>query len=251
MKPYGSPGRTAEPGPPAERTSRFLEALPRADAERLLRDAVHTELPLNTPLFARGEMPRYFYLLTSGMASVVYTSQQGNSIELSMIGDEGPVGWLFLLGPMAAMADCSIQVPGAGYRIPAELFQREFDTSHAVRARILEMAQQKALSAYQIAACNRLHKAGPRFARWLLTACDRAKTSNLPITQEFMGHMLGTRRTTVAEEAGALQRSGIIEYSRGHVRILDSAQLEKHACECYRIIKSQYETLYSHPCPQD
>lgn len=230
--------------------SRFLQALPAADAERVLTESTHIPLPLNCMLFRRGEQPRFFYLLTSGMASVIYTSEHGNSIELSMHGDEGPVGWLLLLGPMLPMAECTMQVPGAGYRVPLHVLEELFESSVSVRARILEMGQQKALSAYQLAACNRLHRAGPRFARWLLTASDRAKTTDLPITQEFLGHMLGTRRTTVAEEAGALQRIGAIEYSRGHLRILNRSLLESHACECYGIIRTQFDSLYRLPLPR-
>ena len=250
MKHHGFPDRMPEVASSQGLRSRFLEALPPSDVERLLSHAAHLDLPLNTPLFNRGEMPRFLYLLTGGMASVIYTSEHGNSIELSMIGDEGPVGWLVLLGPIKAMADCTMQVSGAGYRIPYEAFQRVYDTSPAVCTRIMELTQQKIMSAYQIAACNRLHKAGPRFARWLLTARDRAGSNDLPITQEFLGHMLGTRRTTVAEEAGALQRAGAIEYSRGRVRILNPVMLERQACECHRIIKAHYDALYSRPLPQ-
>lgn len=242
-----SPGVDLESAATPDLQNRFLQALPSADAERLLAEAVHITLPLNFVLSHRGENPRHAYLLTSGMASVIYTSEHGNSIELSMLGNEGPVGWLYLLGPLRAMAECTMQVPGAGFRLPLAFLQHMFETSHPVRSRVLELAQQKALSAYQLAACNRLHRAGPRFARWLLTASDRAHTTDLPITQEFLGHMLGTRRTTVAEEAGALQRMGAIEYSRGHVRILDREMLEAHSCECYRIIRSQWESLYQAP----
>lgn len=223
---------------------RFLAALPAEDAERLMASAAHVELPLQTVLYKRNEIPRYMYLLTSGMSSAVYTSEQGNSIELSMIGDEGPVGWLLLLGKLPPVMECTMQVGGAGYRLPTAVLQREFDTNEAVRRTVLEFAQYKTLNAYQIAACNRLHKAGQRFARWLLTASDRSRLESMQLTQEFLGQMLGTRRTTVAEEAGRLQRLKAIEYSRGHIRITNRALLEQHACECYAITAKQFDSLF-------
>lgn len=227
--------------------TRFLRAIPRADAERLLRDAQFLDLPLGFQLHQRAERPRHTYLLTAGMVSTVYISEQGNSVELSMLGDEGPVGWLLLLGNLLPVAEATMQVAGAGYRVPFAILQHEFNTCPPVRQRVLELAQQKALSAYQIAACNRLHRAGQRFARWLLTAADRSGNETLHVTQEFLATMLGTRRTTVAEEAGALQRAGAIQYSRGHLRILDRPLLEKYACECYQIVRRQYEQLFETP----
>lgn len=222
----------------------FLDALSQADAERLLAEATHMDLPVATLLFPRGERPRYAYLLTAGMASVLYTSPHGNSVELAMMGDEAPVGWIFVLGQLHSTAECTMQVSGSGFRMPLASLQRYFDEVSGIRRRLLEVAQQSLLTSYQIAACNRLHRAGSRFARWLLMAADRSRQTELDFTQEFLSDMLGTRRTTVAQEAGALQKAGAIVYSRGHVRILNRKILESRACECYPTIHAQIDRMF-------
>ena len=120
-----------------------------------------------------------------------------------------------------------------------------FETSEEVRERILESVQEQTLTIGQISTCNRLHESQERLARWLLMARDRTQSDELNITQEFLAQMLGSRRTTVTVVAGALQRSGFIEYSRGRVRIIDHKNLEAAACDCYKVVKRLYDGLYS------
>ena len=164
---------------------------------------------------------------------MVYTSEHGSTVELATIGDEGVVGWLSLLGPSRDSSDCMMQIGGAGYRIPMKVLLDEFESSAEVRHRVNEFAQHQSLLAYQIVACNRLHQAAARFSRWMLMAQDRIGEDKLPMTQEFLANMLGTRRTTVAEVAGALQRAGAIEYRRGVVRIVSRPLLES---SCVRVL---------------
>lgn len=222
----------------------LLDALPDEVAERVVRASTYFHLPVGTMLFPRFERPRFGYLLTSGLVSVVYTTRGGGSLELSMIGNEGLAGWMFLLGGLPAVGETDIQVEGEGYRVPLASLRQEFAESAEFRRRVLQFVQLKSLSSYQIAACNRLHRARARFSRWLLTASDRTGLCELNMTQEFLAGMLGTRRTTVTEEASDLQRQGAIEYSRGSVRILNRDVLESNACECYAIIRDQYRALY-------
>ena len=165
-------------------------------------------------------------------------------MELATEGREGLIGWLNLLGPGTLDGQCGIQVAGAGYRVPASVMQREFDSDPEVRRRILEYAQHQMISANQVLACNRLHRAEARFSRWLLMVADRIQQDDLPMTQEFMSMMLGTRRTTVAEVASDLARVGAVEGRRGGVRIVNRAALERRACECYSNLHSRFVALY-------
>ena len=225
--------------------NRLLGALGASCAERLTSSATHLDLPLKTVLYRRDERPRYLYLLQSGIASVVFTAENGTCIELSTQGSEGLVGWIFLLGTLANPSECNMQVSGSGYRIPLATAQREFDSDAEFRQRVLEYAQHQAIAAHQVTACNRLHRAEARFARWLLMVSDRLGTPDFSMTQEFMATMLGARRTTVAEVCGNLVRAGALESRRAGVRIADRPLLEERACECYRILRQRYDALYA------
>lgn len=230
-------------------TNRLLEALPPACRQRILDAATFVDLAVGRKLYTRDERPRFLYLLTAGMASVVFTSKNGTGIELATLGNEGLVGWGFLFGPALDATDCSIQVNGAGYRVPLASVQREFDTAPETRQRILNYARHQSATAFQLSACNRLHRAEARFARWLLMVGDRLGNDDLAMTQEFMAMMLGTRRTTLAEVCAALGRAGALTGRRGGVRIADRAVLEHHACECYGILRERFDALYGDPLP--
>lgn len=227
--------------------NRLLEVLPGASRERLIAAARYVELPLAAELFRRDERPRFVHFLSAGIGSVVFVSQGGTSVELATEGPEGLIGWTYLLGPGLSQGDCTMQVPGAGYRIPLAAVQREFDDSAETRLRILEYAQHQGIFANQIVACNRLHRAEARFARWLLGVSDRIGTNEINMTQEFMSTMLGTRRTTVAEVCADLARNGATESRRGGLRIVNRAALESHACECYGILRAHFDGLYMEP----
>ncbi len=204
-------------------------------------------MPLGSILFERERRPKNLYFPTTGIASIVFYSERGTSVELSTEGNEGLIGWVNLLGPDVLDGGCNIQVSGAGYQVPLALLQREFDSVPETRRRILEYVQHQTMVANQVLACNRLHRAEARFSRWLLMVADRIQSEDLPMTQEFMSMMLGTRRTTVAEVASGLARVGAVEGRRGGVRIVDRTALEGRACECYRILRSRFDALYAEP----
>lgn len=193
------------------------------------------------------EVSHDVYFLTRGIASFVVELREGESAEIGMLGNEGLIGNASMLGSFAPVANCLMQMPGAGFRLPAIEMKRLFDESVEMRYFVLQNTQQQLLTISQISACNRLHKATERLARWLLTAADRAETDMVPLTQEAVAHMLGTRRTTIALVAGSLQRSGFIRYQRGNVRIIDHAGLVTAACDCYRVTKNLVDDLYSTP----
>jgi CRP-like cAMP-binding protein len=168
----------------------------------------------------------------------------GATAEVSFIGREGVVGAFHLLGRAEVPTNCFVQMEGAALRISTAHLKEAFESSEEVRERVLEAVQEQALTIGQISACNRLHESQERLARWLLMAQDRTQTDVLNITQEFLAEMLGARRTTVTMVASALQRSGLIEYRRGQVKILDRTNLEAAACDCYKVIKRVYDSLY-------
>jgi CRP-like cAMP-binding protein len=225
-------------------TNLFLAALSAKARESLLRHSVATALPVKTSLYKADEVPVYAHFITSGMASVVATSKDGGTAEVAVIGHEGLVGSLHLLGPAPVSIESFMQLDGTGLRIPLKELRKVFRSSEEVRDRVLEFVQEQALSVSQIAGCNRLHEAEARLARWLLMVQDRTQSDTLRFTQEFLAMMLGAQRTTVTMVAGGLQRSGLIECHRGQVKILSRQNLEDAACDCYQITKNLYHNLY-------
>jgi CRP-like cAMP-binding protein len=224
--------------------SLFLAALSEPSRNLLLAHCTSIDLPLKTSLYTTQQEPRYAYFITSGLASLVVSMSSGETAEVGIVGREGIVGSMHLLGPAPLPTDCMMQLGGTGLRIPLHDLKNAFNTSLEIRRLILEMTQEQVLSLSQIAGCNRLHEAEPRLARWLLMTQDRTQCDVLGFTQEFLANMLGAQRTTVTLIAGELHRRGLIEYSRGKVRILDRAGLESAACDCYQILKSLYCNLY-------
>ena len=222
----------------------LLEALSPASRELILSAATHVTLPPRSILMEQDAETPYAYFITSGIASVVVLVPDGGSAEVVLIGHEGMVGALALLGPAPVPAQCFMQVAGSAWRVPLPQLRRIFDQSEEIRARILEMVQQQALTMAQITACNRLHDAEARLARWLLMVSKRIESDTLHLTQEFIAQMLGTQRTTVALVAGSLQRSGLIAYSRGRVTIHSQDDLESAACECYKVVHRLFVNLY-------
>ncbi|MGI4758764.1 MAG: Crp/Fnr family transcriptional regulator [Janthinobacterium lividum] len=225
-------------------TNRLLDALSPASQELILRSSKHMPLPVRMVLMEAEQRPQFAYFPTEGIASVVVELEEGGVAEVALIGREGVVGGLQMLGPALASTRCFMQVEGSGYRIPFATLKQLFLESEEIRTRVLEMVQQQSLTVSQLAACNKLHEAEPRLARWLLMVRDRVQQDTLHITQEFLAQMLGTQRTTVVMAAGALQRSGLVAYSRGRITILSVEHLEDAACDCYQQAKKLYNKLY-------
>jgi CRP-like cAMP-binding protein len=213
------------------------------------RELIHSQcvpvtLPLRSVLYKPGSMPAEGYFMTSGMASIVGSTSEGETAEVGIIGREGLVGATHLLGPAAAPTDCFIQLSGSALKLPFQKLQQIFRTSEEIRMRILEFVQAQTLSLSQLATCNRLHNAEQRLARWLLLVEDCIQSEKINLTQEFLAQMLGAQRTTVTMVAGELQRSGLIEYKRGTLQILNRQALEAAACDCYGVTQRLYSNLY-------
>ncbi|MBB5061608.1 CRP-like cAMP-binding protein [Granulicella aggregans] len=227
--------------------SRLLSSLSSNSRNFLLSRCIEVDLPLKKCLYAADVIPADAYFITSGIASIVTAMPDGTSAEVGLIGHEGMVGGLHLLGPTKIATECFVQLNATALRIPFAFLLEAFHTNEEIRGRLLEFTQEQAVTLGQLAACNRLHETEQRLARWLLMAQDLTNSSILEFTQEFLGMMLGSRRTTVTVIAGALQRGGMIEYSRGKMRILDRERLEAAACVCYPITRSLTHDLYTHP----
>ena len=227
--------------------NRLLDALTPASRAQLIAHAKPVDLPQGTLLSKADEAIHHAYLLTEGVASYVVGVKDGGSAEIGMSGTEALIGAPALLGAYAPVATCLMQMNGAGYRIPIADVRRAFAESAEIRHLALQSVQQQMLTLSQIAGCNRLHQASERLARWLLTAADRLGTDTVSLTQETLSEMLGTRRTTVALVAGALQRTGLIRYRRARVKIVDRPGLIEAACDCYAVTKRLVDDLYVNP----
>ncbi len=225
----------------------LLHSLSPTALQQLLPFCTPLALPRGTTLYEPHRVPAYAYFLTSGIASVVTTMKDGATTEVEIIGHEGVVGSVHLLGNAPVQTNCFMQLAGTGLRVEFARLRDAFLADNEIHARILEFVQEQALIISQIAACHRLHSAEQRLALWLLMASDRTQSANLAFTQEFLAEMMGTRRTTVTAVATALQSRGLIEYRRGNITILDRRGFEAAACECYRITHALYARLYQAP----
>jgi len=221
----------------------LLSVLSASVRDSLLSRASTVELPTGTVLHEPGVAPRHAYFLLNGLASLVVDLEGGASAEVNMIGREGVVNGMHVLGGSPIPTRCTMQLGGAGLRIPMAL-QGEFAASEELRSRMLEFLQYQSAVVSQIAGCNRLHSAEERLVRWLLMASDKTGFDLLVLTHEYLAQMLATHRPTVTLAAGDLQSRGLIQYSRGTMRLMDRPGLEAVACSCYGVIRDLHAKLY-------
>lgn len=214
----------------------ILNVLPEISA-RLRTRLTPVSLPPGTPLYEPYEAPKFGHFITSGIASVVTSMGDGGCTETGMWGNEGLIECMHLGHSREVPSRCFMQVGGTALRMPFAELEAEYFGSEELRVTIEQTIRTQYLILGQLVACNRLHEAEPRLARWLLMLRDRLNQDNIALTQEFLADMLGSRRTTVTAAAGTLQRNGLIAYQRGRLRILDHAGLEQAACECYEVIR--------------
>jgi CRP-like cAMP-binding protein len=222
---------------PHKSSNLLLDSLPLAEREALMSRMHEVVLPVGTMLLKPGEQPQYAHFMTSGVTSVVTFMADGIGAEVGLIGREGVVEAINLLGAAISPTTAFIQSDGTALRMRFAELQHQVLASEVIRRRILESVQRYGFILSQLAACNGLHEIEERLARWLLMFQDRVDSELLQITQEFLAEMLGARRTSVTMAAGSLQRSGLIEYRRGNIRILDRERLQSAACECYPIMR--------------
>ena len=223
----------------------LIAAMPEKGRNQLLERSQQVSLPQRFVCYEAEEKPTYAYFLESGFASIVATMKNGETTEVEMVGREGIVGGSSLLGApsIPTPTRCFIQVAAQAQRIAVNDLREIFQSTPENRKAILSFFQAEIAALGQIAGCHRVHDAEQRLTRWLLMAHDRIGDNALRLTQEFLAEMLGTRRTTVTEVAGSLQRRGLIEYQRGTVIVINRVGLEEAACECYAILQRIYRGL--------
>jgi len=222
----------------------LLAALPTKYRASLLARMRTVTLGPREILYEADETPQYAHFLTTGVASIVVSMANGASTEVGIWGREGLVESFHLLGGGRIPNRCIAQMESTALRMPFRELQREFQVCQELRECILQGVQSQCAILGQLAGCNRLHEAEARLARWLLMVRDRTEVDTFLMTQEFMAIMLGARRTTVTAAAGALQRQGLIRYSRGRIHISNPERLENVACECYGTVREMYGSFY-------
>jgi len=235
----------------SQRENRILGALPLAERRQLLEVASNVRLDARAVLFEAGEPIDAVYFPTDGVISLVTPLQDGSIAEVATIGNEGIVGV-----PLVRLSERGVraitQVAGRALRLDAAVFLEWFEQRPGFRTLVDRYTQALFGQIAQSAACNRLHSSEERLSRWLLMTQDRVESDQFMITQEFLGQMLGARRSTISVSAGILQRAGLIRYSRGHVTIVDREGLMEVSCECYAVIKAELDMVIGDtPRPED
>jgi CRP-like cAMP-binding protein len=229
------------PGRPTK--NKILDALPGEDYERLAPHLHSVKMPHGQIIYHPEQRIEQMYFPTGAMISLVAQLSDGASVEVGVTGFEGMVGMPLLLGVDRSPHECMVQLPDGAIQVRAEVIKNEFKRGGALQAFLLRYTQTLLLMGSQVATCNRAHSVGERLARWLLMSQDRFRSNELPLTQEFLAIMLGTRRAGVTEAALILQTEEVIKYKRGNITIVDRQGLEDNACECYAVIKADFDLL--------
>ncbi|HVG31819.1 MAG TPA: Crp/Fnr family transcriptional regulator [Pyrinomonadaceae bacterium] len=221
--------------------NRLLAALPPKEYEKLAPHMEKVSFEQGQVLYEQNEPIEYIHFPLNGVVSMVVITQTGASVEVGLVGREGFVGFQPLLGTKSAQNRAISQIPGHTLRIKSETLKKEFDLEGSLQTILHRQLQSQIVQMSQGAACNRLHEVNERLARWLLMMHDRVEFDKLPLTHEFLSQMLGANRATVSLTAGVFQQASLIRYARGTITILDREGLEEIACECYQIVKAEFD----------
>lgn len=234
--------------PSDPRTNQLLAALPEAEWRRWLPQLELVNLELGQVLYESGAKMTYVYFPTSAIVSLLYMLENGASAEIAVVGFEGLVGISIFMGGGSTPSRAVVQSAGMGYRLRADAIQKEFGHSGPVMHLLLRYTQALLTQMAQTAVCNRHHALDQQLCRWLLLSLDRLQGHELVMTQELIATMLGVRREGVTEAALKLQKAGLIRYARGHISVLDRPGLEQRTCECYAVVRKEYDRLL--PCTE-
>jgi CRP-like cAMP-binding protein len=229
--------------PSYPRHNRLLGTLPEADYQALLPHLEPVPMPLGMAVYESGGLQGYVYFPADSIVSLLYVLESGASTEIAVTGNEGLVGISLFMGGETTPSRAVVQSAGTGYRLRASILKRHFESGGEVQHLLLRFTQALITQMTQTAVCNRHHAVEQQLCRWLLLMLDRLPTNQVRMTQELIANMLGVRREGVTEAAGKLQEKGLIEYSRGRIRVLDRADLESAVCECYAVVKREYDRL--------
>jgi CRP-like cAMP-binding protein len=225
------------------RNNYLLAALPAADFERLQASLKLVPMPLGEVLYESGSEQRQVYFPTTAIVSLLYMMADGASAEIAVVGNEGIIGVSLFMGGETTPSRAVVQSAGHAYRLTGKLLKEEFIRGGAMQHLLLRYTQALLTQMAQTAVCNRHHSLDQQLCRWLLLSLDRLSGNRLVMTQELIANMLGVRREGVTEAAGKLQNAGLIKYSRGHITVLDRRGLEVRTCECYAVVKREFDRL--------
>lgn len=226
----------------APKTNKLLAALPVAEWDRWAGQLEFVYLPLGKVLYEAGGKQSHVYFPTSSIVSLLYVMENGASAEIAIVGNEGLVGISLFMGGESTTSRAVVQSAGGAFKLPSAAIKAEFDHV-AVLHLLLRYTQALITQMAQTAVCNRHHSLEQQLCRWLLLSLDRLSGDKLEMTQELIANMLGVRREGVTEAASKLQRLALIQYARGKITVLDRPGLEVRTCECYAVVKKEYDRL--------
>ena len=241
--------KPAESAPHTPKQNHLLAALPPTDYVRLLPDLELIPMPLGWAVYESGDKMGYVYFPTTCIISLLYVTESGASAEIAITGNCGLVGISLFMGGESTPSRAVVQSAGFGYRLKASILKKEFALGGHLQHLALRFTQSLITQMAQTAVCNRHHSVDQQLCRWLLLSLDRLPGNELVMTQELIANMLGVRREGVTEAAGKLHADGLIQYSRGHIKVLDRAKLEHRVCECYAVVKKEYDRLLPYKLP--
>jgi CRP-like cAMP-binding protein len=225
------------------RQNQLLAALKEDESRRWLPSLEAVDLPLGKVLYEPGVAMSHVYFPTTAIVSLLYVMENGASAEIAVVGHEGLVGISLFMGGESTPSRAVVQSAGRGFRLSAQLVKDEFDRAGPLLHLLLRYTQALITQMAQTAVCNRHHSLDQQLCRWLLLSLDRLDGDDLVMTQSLIANMLGVRREGVTEAALALQGAGLIRYSRGRISVLDRRGLERRTCECYAVVKREYDRL--------
>ena len=231
------------PTPPDPRQNHLLAALPRDEYARLFPHLERVPMPLGQVLYEPGIQMRHVYFPTTSIVSRLCVMEDGASAEIAVVGNEGIVGVSLFMGGETTPSRAVVQSAGHAYRLKGQLLKDQFYRAGPMQRLLLRYTQALLTQMAQTAVCNRHHSVDQQVCRWLLLRLDRLPSSELVMTQELIANMLGVRRERVTEAAGHLQKAGLIEYHRGRITVLDRPGLEARSCECYAVVKKEFDRL--------
>ena len=234
---------TDSKAPPDPKLNRILAALPATDYARLLPDLEFVDMPLGWTMSESGDHVNFLHFPTSGIVSLIYALEDGSSSEIALVGNEGMVGISIFMGGESMPSSTEVQSAGHAYRLSRKIMKREFALGGRLQHLALLYTQALICQTSQTAVCNQHHELDQQLCRWLLMSADRLHDNELVVTQEMIANLLGVRRPSVTIGLGQLQADGLIATSRGHITVVDRPGLEKRVCECYGVVKVEYERL--------
>ena len=238
-----SHSKTSEAKTLGSNKNRLLAALGDEELRRFQPLLEPIDLPLGHVLYESGKTLSHVYFPTTAIVSLLYVLENGASAEIAVVGNEGLVGVSLFMGGGSTPSRAVVQSAGHGYRLKAKDMKDEFGRGGPVMHLVLRYTQALITQMSQTAVCNRHHTLDQQLCRWLLLSLDRIEGGELVMTQELIANMLGVRREGVTESAAKLQNADLIKYSRGHITVLDRVGLEHRTCECYAVVKKEYDRL--------